>query len=132
MDIEKSSTSSQLEAGPHLDSRTAAEIQAEEDAHLGVKTSQAAYKVYGKYSKWSLFIGSVFFSFFHVALTWTWIRIGLSAYIYSLDGVTTPSYLTFAASFFGHHSFIASIQTAQQLIGLFNLARIEFNFHMPN
>ena len=43
--------------------------------------------------------------------------LGLSAYIYSLDGVTTWSYLAFATSTFGNHSLIASIQTAQSIIG---------------
>jgi len=43
-------------------------------------------------------------------------NLGLSAYIYSLDGVTTWSYLAFATSTFGGHSLIASIQTAQSII----------------
>lgn len=61
MDIEKSPATNQLDTVLYLDSRTAAQIQAEEDAHIGVKTSQAAYKIYGKYSKWSLFAGCVFY-----------------------------------------------------------------------
>ena len=38
------------------------EIEAEEDAHVGVKKVEAAEKVYGRYSKWFLFIGYVFTS----------------------------------------------------------------------
>ena len=40
-----------------IDAKTAQELEAETDAHLGVKTVEAAEKVYGKYSKWWLFIG---------------------------------------------------------------------------
>ena len=40
-----------------LDPKTAREVQEEQDAHVGVKTVEAAEKVYGKYSKWFLFIG---------------------------------------------------------------------------
>ncbi|KAF8198595.1 drug:h+ antiporter [Pholiota molesta] len=68
-------------------------------AHLGVKTVEATHKVYGKYSKWFLFIG-----------------LGLAAYIYSLDGTTTYSYLAFATSSFGDHSLISTIQVAQSII----------------
>ncbi|CAL1710437.1 unnamed protein product [Somion occarium] len=84
---------------PALDFRTADEIQAEQDAHLGVKTVEAATKVWGKYSRWALFIS-----------------LGLAAYVYSLDGSTTYMYLSFAASSFGEHSLIASIQVAQSII----------------
>ena len=42
-----------------FDPRIAEELQAEEDAHVGVKAVEAAEKVYGKYSKWFLFIGCV-------------------------------------------------------------------------
>ena len=49
-----------LEAGiPRLGFNTKVEIEAEEDAHLGVKTVEAAEKVYGRYSKWFLFVGYV-------------------------------------------------------------------------
>ena len=42
-----------------LDAKTAQEIEEEQDAHLGVKTVEAAEKVYGRYSKWWLFAGYV-------------------------------------------------------------------------
>ncbi len=47
------------DAIPKLDEKTLAELQAEQDAHLGVKAVEAAEKVYGRYSKWFLFIGCV-------------------------------------------------------------------------
>jgi MFS family permease len=72
---------------------------AEQDAHAGVKKVEAAQRVYGRYSRWCLFIG-----------------IGLASYIYSLDASTTYAYLTFATSFFGQHSLISSITVAQSLI----------------
>lgn len=68
-------------------------------AHTGVEAVKATHKVYGKYSRWCLFIG-----------------IGLASYIYSLDGQTTYSYLTFAASALKDHSLISTIQTAQSII----------------
>lgn len=71
----------------------------EQDAHAGVKKVEAAQRVYGRYSRWCLFIG-----------------IGLASYIYSLDASTTYAYLTFATSFFGKHSLISSITVAQSLI----------------
>ncbi|KAI0329355.1 drug:h+ antiporter [Cubamyces sp. BRFM 1775] len=89
-----------LEAGiPRLDFTTKIEIEAEEDAHLGVKTVEAAEKVYGRYSKWFLFVG-----------------IALASYIYSLDGQTTYSYLAFATSAFDKHGLISTIQVAQSII----------------
>ena len=36
---------------PKLDEQTVKELQAEQDAHLGVKAVEAAEKVYGRYSK---------------------------------------------------------------------------------
>lgn len=48
------------DAIPKLDERTLEVLQAEEDAHLGVKRAEAAEKVYGRYSKWFLFVGCVF------------------------------------------------------------------------
>ena len=42
-----------------LDSTTVQEIHAEQDAHVGVKTVEAAGRVFGKYSRWALFIGYV-------------------------------------------------------------------------
>lgn len=44
---------------PRLDTRTLVAVQAEEDAHVGVKTVEAAERVYGRFSKWFLFIGYV-------------------------------------------------------------------------
>ena len=43
-----------------IDHKLAQEIEVEEDAPAGVKTVEAAERVYGKYSKWFLFIGCVF------------------------------------------------------------------------
>ncbi|RXW16248.1 hypothetical protein EST38_g9606 [Candolleomyces aberdarensis] len=71
----------------------------EDLAHEGVRTVEATHKVFGKYSKWALFIS-----------------LGLAAYIYSLDGTTTYSYLSFATSSFGGHTLISTIQTAQSII----------------
>lgn len=65
----------------------------------GARTVEATHKVYGKYSRWALFIG-----------------LGLAAYIYSLDGQTTYTYLIFAASSLGDHSLISSVQVAQAVI----------------
>ncbi|KAI0742084.1 drug:h+ antiporter [Daedaleopsis nitida] len=87
------------DATPKLDKETEEELQAEEDAHLGVKAVEAAEKVYGRYSKWFLFIG-----------------IGLASYIYSLDGQTTYNYLPFATSAYDKHSLISTIQVAQSVI----------------
>ncbi|KAG6814897.1 hypothetical protein H0H93_011822, partial [Arthromyces matolae] len=68
-------------------------------AHFGVKTVEATHKVYGKYSKWFLFLG-----------------LGLAAYIYSLDGQTTYTYLSYATSEFEDHTLISTIQVAQSII----------------
>ncbi|KAK0471517.1 drug:h+ antiporter [Armillaria novae-zelandiae] len=68
-------------------------------AHGGVAKIKATHKVYGKYSRWFLFTG-----------------LGLSAYIYSLDGQTTWAYLAFAASSLNDHSLISTIQVAQSII----------------
>ncbi|PAV16768.1 MFS polyamine transporter [Pyrrhoderma noxium] len=84
---------------PVLDPRTHEEIQREIDAHVGVARVEAAEKVYGKYSKWVLFSS-----------------LALACYIYSLDGCTTSSYLTFAASALNDHSLISSVQVAQSII----------------
>ncbi|KAI0755989.1 drug:h+ antiporter [Irpex lacteus] len=69
------------------------------DAQLGVKTVEAAQKVYGPHSKWFLFLG-----------------LALASYIYSLDGTTTYTYLAYATSAFGEHSLISSVQVAQSVI----------------
>ncbi|KAG1854483.1 major facilitator superfamily domain-containing protein [Suillus subalutaceus] len=74
-------------------------VDAEQDAHAGVKKVEAAQRVYGRYSRWCLFVG-----------------IGLASYIYSLDASTTYAYLTFATSYFGEHSLISSITVVQSLI----------------
>ncbi|KAI0731070.1 drug:h+ antiporter [Earliella scabrosa] len=66
------------------------------DAHHGVRAVEAAEKVYGRFSKWLLFIG-----------------IGLSSYITSLERTTTVSYLAFATSAFSEHSLLSAIQVAQ-------------------
>ncbi|KZS87432.1 MFS general substrate transporter [Sistotremastrum niveocremeum HHB9708] len=66
---------------------------------MGVKTVEAAQKVYGPYSIWSLYIG-----------------LALASYMYSLDGSTTSYYLTFATSEFSEHALISSVQVAQGII----------------
>ena len=43
--------------------------------------------------------------------------LGLAAYIYSLDASTTDAYLTFAASAFGQHALISSIQVSKSITG---------------
>ncbi|KAH7919716.1 MFS general substrate transporter [Leucogyrophana mollusca] len=68
-------------------------------AHLGVTKVEGAQRIYGRYSRWCLFVG-----------------LGLASYIYSLDGSTTSAYLTFATSTFNGHSLIGSITVAQSLI----------------
>ncbi|KAI0828482.1 drug:h+ antiporter [Trametes gibbosa] len=87
------------DAIPSIDPDLARKIQEEEDAHVGVKTVEAAERVYGRYSKWFLFSG-----------------IGLASYIYSLDEQTTYSYLAFATSSFDKHGLISTIQVAQSVI----------------
>lgn len=42
-----------------VDHKIALEGEEEEEVNFGVKTVEAAEKVYGKYSKWFLFIGYV-------------------------------------------------------------------------
>ncbi|CAE6508217.1 unnamed protein product [Rhizoctonia solani] len=44
------------------------------------------------------------------------ISIGLAAYMYSLDGTTTWTYLAFAGSALNDHSLIATVQVAQSII----------------
>ncbi|CAE6385752.1 unnamed protein product [Rhizoctonia solani] len=44
------------------------------------------------------------------------ISIGLAAYMYSLDGTTTWTYLAFAGSALNNHSLIATVQVAQTII----------------
>ncbi|KAF9529935.1 drug:h+ antiporter [Crepidotus variabilis] len=69
------------------------------EAHAGVQTVETAQKVYGRYSKWFLFVS-----------------LGLAAYVYSLDGTTTWNYLAFATSAFKDHSTISTIAVAQSVI----------------
>lgn len=45
------------DAVPKIDPHLAEVIEAEVDAHVGVKKVEAAEKVYGRYSKWFLFTG---------------------------------------------------------------------------
>ncbi|WVO17819.1 hypothetical protein L204_105517 [Cryptococcus depauperatus] len=65
----------------------------------GVSKVEAAAAVWGPKSQWLLFIG-----------------IGLTAYIYSLDGVTTWQYLAYATSFALQHSVSGTISTANAII----------------
>ncbi|KAF7791098.1 hypothetical protein EIP86_002059 [Pleurotus ostreatoroseus] len=81
------------------DPGTLASISGEAEAYTGVKTVEAAEKVYGKYSKWLLFLG-----------------LSLAAYVYSLDSCTTSIYLSYVASSFEEHSLISSIEIAQTVI----------------
>ncbi|KAI0742109.1 MFS general substrate transporter [Daedaleopsis nitida] len=85
-----------------LDPETAEELEAEEDAHAGVATVEAAEQLFGQRSRWFLFIG-----------------IGLASYMYSLDNQTTYNYLQFATSHFGQHSLISTIQVVQSILGEF-------------
>ncbi|KAI9069135.1 MFS general substrate transporter, partial [Trametes sanguinea] len=75
------------------------EIEAEEDAHAGVRAVEAAEQVFGTTSRWFLFIG-----------------IALASYVYSLDNQTTSNYLAFATSYFGAHTMISSLQVAQSIL----------------
>ena len=52
------------DALPKLDRDIEEQLEAEVDAHLGVMAVEAAEKVYGRYSKWFLFIGCVSRSLF--------------------------------------------------------------------
>ncbi|KAF9046927.1 drug:h+ antiporter [Hymenopellis radicata] len=72
-----------------------------EDTHPLPALIKATHQVYGKYSKWFLFLG-----------------LGLAAYIYSLDSQTTWAYLAWAASELQDHSLISTIQVAQSIISL--------------
>lgn len=76
-----------------LDVHMQAAVAREIDAHVGVKRVQAAEKVYGKYSKWILFISYV--DSLAIVVKETEVngvsfvyacRLGLASYIYSLDG----------------------------------------------
>ncbi|KAG0701988.1 major facilitator superfamily domain-containing protein [Suillus ampliporus] len=84
----------------HGDDASPRSVLAQEgDAHAGVRKVEAAQRVYGRRSRWCLFIG-----------------LGLASYIYSLDASTTSVYLAYATSSFGEHSLISSISVAQSLI----------------
>ncbi|KAH8109673.1 drug:h+ antiporter [Phellopilus nigrolimitatus] len=95
-------SASETDGLPVLDARTQDEVAQEVDAHVGVKRVEAAEKVHGRYSKWTLFVS-----------------LGLASYIYSLDSSTTSNYLSFAASSFGEHSLISSVAVAQSVIVIF-------------
>ncbi|PVF93335.1 MFS general substrate transporter [Serendipita vermifera] len=66
---------------------------------LGAGKSEAAAKVWGKYSIWVLYIS-----------------LTLAAYIYGLDSSTTYFYVPFATSSFSNHSLLSSIEVAAQVI----------------
>ncbi|KAG8949843.1 hypothetical protein FRC03_000216, partial [Tulasnella sp. 419] len=70
-----------------------------EDAQIGVKRVEAAARVFKGRSKWLLYLG-----------------LALVSYIYSLDGTTTWTYLSWAQSAFGEHSRIATVSVAQGVI----------------
>ncbi|KAG8807360.1 hypothetical protein FRC17_004496, partial [Serendipita sp. 399] len=75
------------------------QIIVENREELGAGIAQASAKVWGKYSRWVLYIS-----------------LGLAAYVYSLDLQTTYFYLQFATSSFSTHSLLASIEVAAQVI----------------
>jgi hypothetical protein len=60
---------------------------------------QAAYRVWGKWGYYTL-LGS----------------LGLASYIYSLDGVTTWQYLSYATSYVLEHSMTGTVSTAGAII----------------
>ncbi|KAK1232837.1 hypothetical protein PQX77_004003 [Marasmius sp. AFHP31] len=91
------STAHRMSPSPSENSRSFAESS--EKVDTGIRTVEATHKVYGKYSKWFLFIG-----------------LGLASYIYSLDSQTTYYYLSIAASDLDKHSLIATVQVAQAVI----------------
>ncbi|KAL0060243.1 hypothetical protein AAF712_012998, partial [Marasmius tenuissimus] len=91
------STAHRMSPSPSESSRAFTESPDKVDT--GIRTVEATHKVYGKYSKWFLFIG-----------------LGLASYIYSLDSQTTYNYLSFAASDLDKHSLIATVQVAQAVI----------------
>ncbi|WVO19791.1 uncharacterized protein IAS62_001081 [Cryptococcus decagattii] len=70
-----------------------------EEVLTGVSKVEAAAAVWGPKSQWFLFIG-----------------IALSSYIYSLDGVTTWQYLSYATSYVLDHSVSGTISTANAII----------------
>jgi hypothetical protein len=72
-------------------------VEARED--LGADKAEASAKVWGRYSRWFLYIS-----------------LGLAAYVYSLDQTTTYFYISFATSSFSHHSLLSSIEVAAQVI----------------
>ncbi|TFK23755.1 ferrichrome-type siderophore transporter [Coprinopsis marcescibilis] len=74
-------------------------IASTDEGHTGVRKIEATHKVFGRHSRWFLFIG-----------------LGLAAYIYSLDGTTTYSYLAFATSAFSKHSLLSTVQVVQIII----------------
>lgn len=85
---------------PHTDSESDGEVilvEARED--LGADKAEASAKVWGKYSRWFLYVS-----------------LGLAAYVYSLDQTTTYFYTAFATSSFSHHSLLSSIEVASQVI----------------
>ncbi|KAJ3722134.1 drug:h+ antiporter [Lentinula guzmanii] len=99
MSLHRNQKSSTLSIENPDDDDDAEETLEEAIVHSGVLQVEAASKVYGRNSRLALFVG-----------------LGLAAYIYSLDNQTTSAYLAFAASDFGDHSLISSIQTAQSII----------------
>lgn len=44
-------------------------------------------------------------------------RLGIACYGYSLESLTTYSYLAFATSYFNDHSLISTINVAKAIIG---------------
>ncbi|KAG8752254.1 hypothetical protein FRC14_007194 [Serendipita sp. 396] len=75
------------------------QVVIENREELGTGIAQASAKVWGKYSRWILYIS-----------------LGLAAYVYSLDLQTTYFYTQFATSSFSTHSLLASIEVAAQII----------------
>merc|ERR1711939_1148563 len=67
----------------------------------GVRKAEALQnpKVWGKWSTWALFIG-----------------VGIMAYMYSLDGVTTWVYTSYATSSFLQHSLLGAVGTVSAIV----------------
>jgi MFS family permease len=89
---------SDLEKASHNDG-THSVVSADDSAHIGVQRVEATHRVFGKYSRWLLFIS-----------------LGLAAYVYSLDGTTTYYYLQFATSELNGHSLLTTVAVVQAMI----------------
>lgn len=104
------------DVAPKLESSSHQEIDADQDTYIGVKAAEAVSKVYGRYSKWFLYVRYVFEFTTRTQRPYTNRRcfsIALAAYFFSLDDLTMPNYLTFAVSAYDKQSLISAIGVAQ-------------------